>query len=307
MNNLLKNMLNKKNAITNRYGKNLNIDSIIIEEDEKVFSHFYKNDNLHEMRSISKVMIALAYGILLDRRKVSLNDYIYPVIKDIIAVKNSSNLYKIKKWQIKHLLTYSCGFEKQMFSERFIEGIEPKDYLNYIVNYELAYEPGERYVYNNADIFLLSVYFQELYKENIKDFIEMEIFHKLGIKNFEWANYDKYCPGGTGLYLTHKDMFKIGQLILDYGKYKNEQIVSSEYIKEMCSTKIETPYAVNPERVLPKLGVGYVMHISRDGYAFKDGANGQYLIVNFKKRQLITILSSESDMSCVTEILRNLI
>lgn len=205
------------------------------------------------------------------------------------------------------MLTYSCGYEIQMFSERFIKDINPKNYLNYIVNFDLVYEPGERYTYNNADIFLLSVCFQELFNQNIKDFIVEEIFRPLNIQEFKWDNYYKYCPGGTGLYLTHKDLFKIGELLLSKGKYNNNQIISSNYIEEMCSIQIETPYATKSERVLPKIGVGYVMHISRDGYVYKDGTNGQYLIINFKKQQIISILASESDMSCVTEILRDLI
>ena len=49
------------------------------------------------------------------------------------------------------------------------------------------------------------------------------------------------------------------------------------------------------------------MHISRDGYAYKDGADGQYLIVNFAKNQLITILSAKPEMQYVTEILRGLV
>ena len=49
------------------------------------------------------------------------------------------------------------------------------------------------------------------------------------------------------------------------------------------------------------------MHISRDGYVYKDGTNGQYLIINFSKNLLITILSSEKEMSYVSEILRGII
>ena len=49
------------------------------------------------------------------------------------------------------------------------------------------------------------------------------------------------------------------------------------------------------------------MNISRDGCAYKDGADGQYIIVNFAKNQLITILSTEPEMQYVTEILRGLV
>jgi CubicO group peptidase (beta-lactamase class C family) len=307
MENLFEQILLKKELVKNKYNQNVNIDSIMIKDGCQTFSHFYKEDSLHEMRSISKVLIALAYGIVLGRGQISLDTFVYPIIKNVVDITNLDNIEKIKKWQIKHLLTYSCGYESQMFSERFIKEIEPKNYLNYVVNFNLVYEPGEKYIYNNADIFLLSVCFQEMFNKNIKDFVCEEIFEPLNIKNFKWDNYDKYCPGGTGLYIAHKDLFKIGELILNKGKHNNNQIVSSKYIEEMCSIQIETPYATKPERVLPKVGVGFVMHISRDGYAYKDGTNGQYLIINFEKQQLLTILSSEPDMSCVTEILRDLI
>jgi hypothetical protein len=71
--------------------------------------------------------------------------------------------------------------------------------------------------------------------------------------------------------------------------------------------KLETLSAYKPERVLPKIGIGYFTFISRDGYIFRDGSNGQYIILNKDKNLLITIMSTEKDMKNVTEILRNLI
>lgn len=301
----------KENTFTSSI-QNVNIDSIMLYDKNEIQTHFYKEDGLHEMRSISKVLIALAYGIAIDKKmkvfndELSVNTFVYPIIKDLVKIKKE-NIDKIKKWTVKTLLTYSAGYENQMFSERFIKDINEKDYLSYVLNYELQNQPNKKYIYNNAELFILSVFFQEAFKINIKDFICDEIFKPLNITKFIWKDYDKYCPGGTGLYISHHDLFKIGQLILQKGTYEQKQIVSSEYIEAMCSCQIETPYAVKPERVLPKQAVGYIMHISRNGYVYKDGTNGQYLIVNFNKQQLITILSSEPEMSKVTEILRNLI
>ena len=62
-----------------------------------------------------------------------------------------------------------------------------------------------------------------------------------------------------------------------------------------------------PERVLPKVGVGYFTFISRDGYVFRDGSNGQYIILNMERNLLITIMSTEKDMKNVIEILRGLV
>ena len=307
MKNMFDKILENKEKLINKFGEPIHIDSIMILDKGSVYTKYYTEPTLHEMRSISKVLIALAYGIAMDRGLVTQDTYIYPVIKDIVNITNIDNVEKIKKWQIKHLLTYSAGYDKQMFSEQFLLNKDPKAYLDYVVNYPLSYEPGERHTYNNADIYLLSVYFQEKFGENIGEYIAREIFTPLDIVDYVWDNYDKYCPGGTGLYISHEDMFKIGKLLLYKGVYEGKSVVSREYIDTMCSRVLDTPYTVKAERVLPKEAVGYVMHISRDGYVFKDGKHGQYLIINFDKEEIISILATESDMSVVTEMLRGLI
>ena len=309
---LIERIKEQKEKIFTSTGENVKIDSIMIDDNGLLSSYFYNPDSLHEMRSISKVMIVLAYGIAIDRKMVvkdqpiTTETYVYPILKNLTTIKKE-NVEKIKKWQIKTLLTYSTGYANQMFSEKFIKGRDEKTFIDYVLNYDLPNNPNEKYVYNNAEIFLLSVYFQEAFGINITEFILKEIFNPLGIKKFVWKNYDKYCPGGTGLYISHNDLFKIGELILHKGYFNGKQIISKKFIEEMCSAQIITPYAIKPERVLPKTSVGYIMHISRDGYFFKDGTNGQYMIINFDKNLLITILSSEKEMKYVTEILRDII
>ncbi len=259
------------------------------------------------MRSISKVLTCLACGILIDRGVITKDTYVYPIVKDLVNITNAQNLEKVKQWKIWHLLTYSCGYPTQMFSRKFIQDKNPKEFLDYLFNYDLSYEPGERYVYNNAETYILSVIIQLLTGKNLSKFVEEEIFVPLNIKSYEWKDYGDYCAGGTGLLLSHKDMFKVAELIFNKGKFDGKQLISQEYITTMCSTQIATPYDTKPERVLPKYGVGYIMHISRDGFAFKDGTNGQYIILNPDKNLLITILASETDMPCVLEILRGLV
>ena len=107
--------------------------------------------------------------------------------------------------------------------------------------------------------------------------------------------------------MKHSDFHKIGELLLNDGLYNNEKVVSENWIKEICKMQLETPSIYKKDRVLPKLGVGYYTFISRDGYIFRDGSNGQYIIVNKDKNLLISILSNEKKMKLVTEILRDLL
>jgi CubicO group peptidase (beta-lactamase class C family) len=291
----------------------INIDSVFIEQNGNIEKYFYKDEQLHELRSCAKLLVAIAIGIAIDKglsiagEPLDLNTKIFPTIKDIVNITNKSNIEKIKEWTIKDLLTHTTGYESQMMSERFIQDIDKDNLVDYALNYDIPYEVGVRFAYNNVEPFILSVFFQEAFNQNLTDFINENIFKKLKILDYKWENYGKYCPGATGLYLKHSDFHKIGQLLLNDGKYNNNQIISSNWIKEMCSMKLETPSAYKSERVLPKIGIGYFTFISRDGYIFRDGSNGQYIILNKDKNLLITIMSTEKDMKNVTEILRNLI
>lgn len=308
----IEDIANNKNRLS-KVLSSLNIDSIFLEQSGKIDKIFYNDDNLHELRSYAKILVAMAIGIAIDKKMLvdgeplSLQTKVYQIIKNVTNITNKNNIEKIESWTIRNLLTHTAGYESQMMSERFTENIPKDTLLDYALNYDIPYEVGTRFAYNNVEPFIISVFFQEAFNVNLTQFIDDNIFKKLDITEYSWENYGKYCPAATGLYMKHTDFHKIGKLLLNDGVYNNKQIVSKEWISEMCKKQLETPLAYKPERVFPKIGIGYYTFISRDGYIFRDGSNGQYIIVNKDKNILITIMSTEKDMKNVTEILRDLI
>jgi len=293
--------------------ESLKIDSIFVEQSGNVKKIFYNEEKLHELRSCSKLLVAMAVGIAIDKKmlvnnkQLSLDTKIYPIIEKIVSITNKESLVKIKKWTLRDLLTHQTGYECQMFNEKYLMDIDKEKVLEFALNYEMPHEVGTRYAYNNVEPFTISVLFSECFNINLSDFINENIFKKLEINNYTWGNYGKYCMGATGLYLSHTDFHKIAQLLLNDGKYKDIQVVPSNWIKEMTKLQVETPNLYKLERVLPKIGGGYFTFISRDGYVFRDGSNGQYIILNKEKDILITIMSTEKNMKYVTEILRGII
>ncbi len=147
----------------------LNIDSIFIEQDGKIEKYFYKDEQLHELRSCAKLLVAMAIGIAIDKglsivnEPLTLNTKIFPVIKDVTNITNINNIKKIKEWTIKDLLTHTTGYESQMMSERFIQDIDKDNLVDYVLNYDIPYEVGVRFAYNNVEPFILSVFFQEAF------------------------------------------------------------------------------------------------------------------------------------------------
>jgi CubicO group peptidase (beta-lactamase class C family) len=64
---------------------------------------------------------------------------------------------------------------------------------------------------------------------NAKEFSKKYLFDPLGISHYRWLIYNNGSINtGGGLLLRPRDMAKIGQMMLNNGKYDGEQIVSEE-------------------------------------------------------------------------------
>ena len=75
----------------------LKIDSIFIEQNNNIERIFYKKEELHELRSCSKLLVAMAIGIAIENKMFDLDTLVYPVIENIVKIENANNLNKIKQ------------------------------------------------------------------------------------------------------------------------------------------------------------------------------------------------------------------
>ena len=284
----------------------LSIDSLYIQSKDSL-NVIINSDKLHELRSCSKLLVAMAMGIAIENNLFSLEENIYNYIEEYIT--NDSNREKVRKWTIRTLLTHTTGYDKMLMSNKEIvdKNLDKSKLLEYVLNYDIVSEPNTTYTYNNVEPFIISVLFKEKHNIDLEDYIKANIFDKIEINNYSWERYGEYCPGCTGLYLLPKDFHKLGMLIFNDGVYNDVHVVPKKWINEIIKKQIDTPHLVKPERLFPKYGAGYFTFISRDGYVFRDGTNGQYIIINKNKKLVISIMSSEKDMSKITEIFRNIL
>lgn len=306
--------IEKINTIKDNEGKNLSIKSIYISFDGDMHSHhFVDADQKYNLRSACKVLIALAIGIAIDEKMIvngeplSLETYIWPTLQGIEKIVNLNNLEKLKKMKLKHLLTHTMGYNVKLLKSKDIKGMNYYDLLDYTLNYDLVYEPGEYFLYSNAGPYVISAFFQENFRQNISDFINDKIFKKINILNYEWINYGKYCAASTGLYLRNYDLHKVGLLLLNQGVYNDQQIVSANWIKQQTSPQVVTPEMYDEKRVFPKYAYGYLMWVCKDGSCYVDGTDGQYLIVIPRKKIVITTIADQKDMKPITRCFDHLL
>jgi CubicO group peptidase (beta-lactamase class C family) len=311
-------------------GNQLNMESIIVSQSQSVFKHYFKDEEkkyetkkveqedknehkLNDLRSISKpivgmvIGIAMSEGIKLRGQDLSLETNIWPFFEDSIRLTNKNNIERLRKLKLKHLLNHTMGHENGIMFRRDIVGRDEDTLLEYIFNYDIAYNPGEYFAYSNVGPYIISAMLQEELNINFSEFAEKILFQKIGITNFKWKNYGKYCAGASGLELSIEDLHKIGLIFIQDGKYQGEQIVPKAWIELMRTPKITTPKVYDESRALPKYAYGYYLWICKNGSYYCDGADGQHLIILPEKQIVIAIAAHQGDLRPISEAMRGLL
>lgn len=284
--------------IVNEIAENRNsAESIILFDNKKSQSIEFANDTVFDVRSISKTVLSLACGILINEShgEFNLDTKIYPIIRDKISIENESNLNYLKEIKVKHLLTHTTGYRDLLLFSKDIRESDYDNLFSYVVNYPLYYRPGTHFLYSNAGYYLLAITMEEFLGHDLFDFVNEKLLQPLEIENRSWGKYGNYIAGATKLHLNAYDLLKIGKLILDDGVYKGKEIVDKTYIKAMQSPFEKSLNEVKREYVSED-NYGYGLWISNRGTIFASGTGGQ-LIVILKDLDIIIVTTNSGSIS----------
>jgi len=289
--------------------KNLKVESIIITIKGKTYKHFFKTEELKDIRSISKLNSGLALGSLFDMGyfKDGIDTYILPYFDEKLI--NKDRLEHLSQLQLKHLITYTAGYDRQVINREYLLNVDSNKYTEMALNYPFKYAPGEKFVFCNASIYLLSIVIERETGMKLGEFVGENILKRMGINKYSWEdNEEGHTWGATGLKLYPSDLHKIGLLLLNDGIYEGVQIISKSYIREMKKLRNLAPNDYVKGRVLPKYGHGYNLWLCDNDIYFHDGNGGQYLICCPSKEMVISITADEEEhRHDILEVLRKVI
>lgn len=250
----------------------------------------------HIMNSVSKTFTATAVGFAVQEGKLNVSDKVINYFKDDLPEKISDNL---KKLEIRHLLTMSVGHaDDPTYTVRETNGSWEKMFLAK----ELKYEPGTKFVYNSLASYMLSCIVQKVTGEKVIDYLYPRLFRPLGISGVTWdTSPTGYNTGGWGLYVKTEDMAKLGQFILQKGKWNGKQLLSEEWINEAAASHIKQPpqwMDQDKEYTESDWVQGYCYQMWRCRFnAFRaDGRNGQFIILLPEQDAVIVTTANIPDM-----------
>lgn len=155
-----------------------------------------KPDNVFEIGSITKQFTAVAILMLEEQGKLSVEDDITKFIPDYPT--------KGKKITIHNLLNHTSGIKSYTDMEGFMRlartDMTPKELIDVFKNEPMDFEPREQHLYNNSGYILLGYIIEVASGKTYADFIEKEIFNKLGMKSSSYGSMTALVPNRASGY-----------------------------------------------------------------------------------------------------------
>ncbi|MEU6785807.1 serine hydrolase [Nonomuraea angiospora] len=199
----------------------------------------FDRDTLHDLRSVSKSMVALLYGIALGEGLVPEPGAPlvaqFPEYPDLVADPERAQL------TVEHALTMTLGLEwdesvpytSPANSEIAME-LAPDRY-RYLLERPVVEEAGKLWHYCGGASALLGGLIARGAGRPLEEYAATALFRPLGIDTFEWSkgNHDT-VSAAAGLRLRPVDLAAVGQLVLDGGR----GIVPGEWLQELVRSRV---------------------------------------------------------------------
>jgi CubicO group peptidase (beta-lactamase class C family) len=270
-------------------------DSLLIARNGKLVYERYWNgfarDKPHDLRSATKSITSMLTGIALEQKLLpGVDTPVLPLLGRYAPVKNADG--RKERLTLRHLLQMRTGLACNDWQEdspgKEERMYDSRDWVKFIVDLPMAEEPGQSSAYCTGGVVVLGALVEDAAGVPFPEFARRHLFEPLGITRLEWQEADGgRTDTGGHLHLRPRDFAKLGQVMLEEGRWRGEQLVPEAWVKE--STTGSHP--------LGDSKYGYLWWVNTFGIAgtpveasFARGNGGQYLFV-FPSLNLVAVFT----------------
>ncbi len=199
---------------------------------------------LHDLRSITKSIVSLLYGIALQDKKVPTVDA--PIIDSFKQYKELAENKELEKITIGHVLSMTMGLEwnenvpysNPANSEIAMENAA--DRYQYILSRDVLFPAGQKWEYSGGTTALIAHLITTGAGKTLLEYAQEKLFGPLEIEA-EWTKgFNGEESAASGLRMTPRDLVRIGQLILNRGEWNGKQLISKSWLDESFEQHAET-------------------------------------------------------------------
>lgn len=251
-------------------------------------------ETLHDLRSVTKSVTALLYGIALGDGLVPEPGAPllaqFPQYPDLGAAPDRARL------TVEHALTMTLGLEwreeipyDSPANAEIAMELAPDRY-RYVLERPVVEAPGGRWSYCGGATALLGGLIAEGTGRPLAEFAEAALFGPLGIERYEWtAGGDGVVSAASGLRLAPRDLARIGELVLAEGEWQGRRVVPARWIRTMVQPRLKTDWGA---------GYGYQWYLETVAgrrVVMASGNGGQRLVVVPDLDLVVAVLAGNYD------------
>ena len=237
---------------------------------------------LHRMYSVSKSVVSLAVGMLLDEGRLSLDSTIVSYFPEWVDEHTPKLLRQVT---IRHMLTMSTCYERSTYSP-----LEDENWTKTFFYAAPSHPAGTLFHYDTSATQVLCALVERLTGEDILTFMQRRLFDFIGMDGpKKWLTDGAgTSQGGTGLLMTLRDFSKLAHFCMSNG----QGIVSEAYLRAATGWQIATDERSAPEE---RYGYGYLFWQMREGF-YLYGMGGQMALC-LPKEQLALCTTADMMLS----------
>jgi CubicO group peptidase (beta-lactamase class C family) len=222
---------------------------IVIQNKELIYEKYWLGrspDDISNSFSAAKSIVSLLIGAAIDDGKIK---SVGQPVADFVPEFKGKDTEKIT---IKHLLTMSSGLN---WNESYINPFSATTKAYYgsnvnalVTDLKLITEPGVTFKYLSGNTQLLAMIIKRSTGMSVAEYAERKLWQPLQAQDTALWMIDEqgmeraYCCFNA----TAGDYARLGQLVLDSGRWLGEQIVPKDYIEEAISPAIFLTDKGNP-------------------------------------------------------------
>lgn len=262
-----------------------------------VFEQYFRGSQAtdsNNIKSVSKSVLSILTGIALDEGLLrGVDQKLYEFYSEYFIPGDDP-----RKWDItlEHLMTMTAGFLQVETGALSAEWWNSSNRNRFVIELPLDSTPGEKFNYSTGLSYLISGILTKATGVGTLDFANSRLFGPLGVTCTRWDRDSMGLYfGGAEVWLTARDLAKIGLLVLRNGLWDGRRIVSEDWLR--TSTRLR----VRAGGIFGDYGY-YWWKDTLDGYpaTIGMGYGGQYMFL-VPDLDLIMVTSARSDYGPVPD------